>query len=513
MPMNEHVAAREKSADTYRTLLRLCQQMNTERDLSTLLELIAREAARLMGAERASIFLLDQETHELWSQVALGSEPIRFAADLGIAGATVQTGQVHNVSDVQADPRFYPAIDTRQGYQTQNLLAVPLQNYEGEMVGAFEVLNKHEGAFTSDDEELLTALAAQAAIAIETAQFVHALRQRQDNLLSENRQLWQAIEDRFATNTILGTSAQIQRVVQLIERLRGSNVSVLITGESGTGKELVAKALHYTGLRARESFVALNCAALPDNLIESELFGIERGVATGVERRGGKFEEANGGTLFLDEIGDLSLQAQAKILRALQERTIERVGGRKAIPIDVRIIAATNKDLDQAIEEGVFREDLYYRLNVIHLHVPPLRERLEDLLVLAQHFLATYCQDVQQPLKRLSPAARRGLRQYTWPGNVRELENAMKRLVVLSPSATITAEDVITILGPVTPATAPEQVTLQGSLHETVEAIEKQLIREALQSYQNNKQQTARALGLSRQGLLKKLKRYQIEAA
>ena len=359
----------------------------------------------------------------------------------------------------------------------------------------------------------MTALAAQAAIAIETAQFVHALRQRQDHLLSENRQLWQAIEDRFATNTILGTSAQIQRVVQLIERLRGSNVSVLITGESGTGKELVAKALHYTGLRARESFVALNCAALPDNLIESELFGIERGVATGVERRRGKFEEANGGTLFLDEIGDLSLQAQAKILRALQERTIERVGGRKAIPIDVRIIAATNKDLDQAIEEGVFREDLYYRLNVIHIHVPPLRERLEDLLVLAQHFLATYCQDVQQPLKRLSPAARRGLRQYTWPGNVRGLENAMKRLVVLSPSATITAEDVMTILGPVTPATAPEQVTLQGSLHETVEAIEKQLIREALQSYQNNKQQTARALGLSRQGLLKKLKRYQIEAA
>jgi Nif-specific regulatory protein len=363
--------------------------MNTERDLSTLLELIAREAARLMGAERASIFLLDQKTHELWTQVALGSAPIRFAADLGIAGATVQTGQVHNVSDVRADPRFYSAIDTHQGYQTQNLLAVPLQNYEGEMVGAFEVLNKHEGAFTSDDEELLTALAAQAAIAIETAQFVHALRQRQDHLLSENRQLWQAIEDRFATNTILGTSAQIQRVVQLIERLRGSNVSVLITGESGTGKELVAKALHYTGLRARESFVALNCAALPDNLIESELFGIERGVATGVERRGGKFEEANGGTLFLDEIGDLSLQAQAKILRALQERTIERVGGRKAIPIDVRIIAATNKDLDQAIEEGVFREDLYYRLNVIHIHVPPLRERLEDLLVLAQHYLAT----------------------------------------------------------------------------------------------------------------------------
>ena len=313
-------------------LLKICQQMNSERDLTSLLDLMAREAARLIEADRASIFLLDRDKSELWSKVALGSDEIlRFDARLGIAGAVALAGEAICVGDAQRDSRFYARIDAHTGYQTRNLLAVPMRNYEGESLGVFEVLNKRDGAFTDEDKEILRLLAAHAAIAIETAQLIAELRAHRNQLMEESRQLRKEVESRFFTHFLIGASPQIQQVVRLIEQIRDSAVNVLITGESGTGKEQVAKAIHYGSPRAQAPFVALNCAALPDNLVESELFGIERGVATGVERRVGKFEAAGGGTLFLDEIGDLSLIAQAKILRALQERVVERVGGRKSI--------------------------------------------------------------------------------------------------------------------------------------------------------------------------------------
>jgi Nif-specific regulatory protein len=492
-------------------VLNICQKMNAERDLVALLELIAREATRLMAADRASIFLLDREKHELWSHVALGSEPIRFDAGLGIAGATVQTGQTINVANAHQDSRFYSGIDERQGYQTQSLLAVPLRNYMGEISGAFEVLNKASGAFTTEDEELLKALAAQAAIAIETAQMVQELSQHRDRLLDENTQLRQEVEGRFATSNIIGTCEKIQRVVRLIEQIRDSAVDVLITGESGTGKELVARAIHYDSLRARHPFVTLNCAALPDTLVESELFGIEKGIATGVEQRIGKFERAHGGTLFLDEISDLSLPAQAKILRVLQEHMVERVGGRKAMPIDIRILAATNKELSREVEQGRFREDLYYRLNVIHIRTPPLRELQEDIPLLVHHFLTTYCQEMHKEPKRLTSEALACFLRYPWPGNVRELENEIKRLVVLTQAPTITAEDVSDAIRRHVNNRRPVSTESSLSLKETVEEVEKRLIREALQTCRNHQQQTAEMLGLSRQGLLKKMKRYGIK--
>ena len=291
-------------------ILSISQKMNAERDLASLFDLTAREAARLMDAERASVFLLDRERLELWSLVALGSEPIRFDARLGIGGASALNGNLVNVADAQHDPRFYPGIDARTGYHTRNLLAVPLRTHAGEIIGTFEVLNKRDGAFTAGDEELLEALAAHAAIALETVQLMEQLRQQRDQLVGDNTQLWREVEGKFSTQTILGTSEKIQRVVRLIAQISDSTVNVLITGESGTGKELVAKAIHYTSPRVRGPLVALNCAALPESLVESELFGIERGVATGVERRIGKFEAADGGTLFLDEVGDLSPSAQ-----------------------------------------------------------------------------------------------------------------------------------------------------------------------------------------------------------
>ena len=288
--------------------------MSAERNLDALLEIVAQEATRLMNADRASIFLLDREKRMLWAPVALGIEPIQFDARLGIAGSVALSGNTMNVADAQHDSRFYADIDNRVGYQTKTILATPLRNSSGEILGTFEVLNKRRGTFTAEDEALIKALAEHAATAIETAKIVGDIRYQRDLLLEENTTLRQDIEAKFATQKIIGTSPQIQRVVRLIERLRESNANVLITGDSGTGKELVAKALHYNSPRTQQPFVALNCAALPEGLVETELFGIERGVATGVSRRIGKFEQADGGTLFLDEIGDLSLTAPGKNL-------------------------------------------------------------------------------------------------------------------------------------------------------------------------------------------------------
>ena len=342
----------------------------------------------------------------------------------------VQRGITINVLDVQQAPRFYSDIDARTGFRTRSILTVPLRNHAGEIRGAFQVLNKQQGAFTTEDEEMLKAVAAQAAVAIETAQLIGGLRQQRDALVAENTQLWQAVEGRYVQQPLLGNSPLIRQVVRLIEQLHDSSVEVLITGESGTGKELVARALHYRSRRARGPFVAINCAALPSSLVESELFGIERGGATGVERRIGKFESTHGGTLFLDALVDLSVSAQATLLRVLQERVVERVGGR-AIPIDVRVIAATNKDLVKAMSGGTFGPDLYYRLKVIHIAMPPLRSMGEDIQLLTGHFLEQFARELGKGRLELAPEAIHCLESFDWPGNVRELAHEMKRLVQL----------------------------------------------------------------------------------
>jgi Nif-specific regulatory protein len=503
--------AHPELADRFDQILSICQKMNSERDLGALLDLIAREAINLLACDRASIFLLDREQHELWSKVALGSDEIlRFDADVGIVGTAVRTGGIINVRDAYSDPRFYTSIDDRTGYRTRNVLAVPVFNQIGETIGAFEVLNKHEGPFGARDEELLTALASHAAIAIETAQIVGELRRSQDELVQQNAHLWREVENRYATLGIIGTGQRIQQVVRLVERIRDSLVSVLITGESGTGKELVARAIHFTSPRARRPFVALNCAALPETLLESELFGIEKGVATGVQPRLGQFQKADGGTLFLDEIGDLSLTAQAKILRVLQERVVERVGGRNATPVDVRLLAATNKDLESEISKGRFREDLYYRIKVIHIHMPPLREIREEVPLLANHFLKEYCKETGRSAIEFSPAVLRKLVLAPWPGNIRQLRNEVMRLAACAREKTITEDDLMEGL-PVAGYSQSEAASKQPqSLKKAVADLERRMITDALQQTRNNQLQAAKVLGLSRQGLINKMKRYSI---
>jgi Nif-specific regulatory protein len=506
-------------------LVEVCVRMGSERDLSALLDLIATEAARLVGAERASLFLYEEDSGDLVGHVAMGSrDPIRVPAGRGIAGSVFANGETLVLDDAYQDPRFFAAVDRKTGFKTRNLLAAPLEGRAGARIGVFEVLNKKHGSFTSADARLLRSLAANAALAIENARLIAELEKRGRVLESENRQLRRELGDPWRGPSIMGATPQMVQLRRMIERVAAANITVLVTGESGTGKDLVARSLHALSPRAGNPYVALNCAALPETLVETELFGVERGVATGVERRMGKFEAANGGTLFLDEIGDLSLTAQAKILRALQEGEVERIGSHKPVKVDVRVVAATNRDLEGAIRNGDFREDLYYRLNVVRLKTPSLREIKPDIPVLARHFLTLAAREMGLPEPALSLPVLEKIIAYDWPGNVRQLENEMKRLVVVALLGQAEVDDLSPevlrgdsrIQQPAPPPPDPPKLQLpkpsSGSLPEEIESLERRRIAEMLAACGFNQQKTARQLGLSRQGLINKIKRYGLAA-
>jgi DNA-binding NtrC family response regulator len=317
---------------------------------------------------------------------------------------------------------------------------------------------------------------------------------------------------------LLGRSGAMQDLYKMIGRVAPTDTTVLISGESGTGKELVARAIHQHSLRADGPWVALNCAAIPEPLLESELFGHEKGAFTGaIERRPGSFEEASGGTLFLDEVGELPLAVQAKLLRALQEKEIRRLGGRESLPIDVRIIAATNKDLEGTVVRAEFREDLYYRLNVIHLHLPPLRARQEDIPLLAQHFLTRYSRELERPVGGFAPEALDALSAHPWPGNVRELENTMKQALMTCRGYLITAEDLRLGERPIARIQqAPPRDPLDEGLEQILlthagqayHRVEDRLIRKALELTKHNQVRAAQLLGITRNILRHRMKQF-----
>jgi two-component system, NtrC family, nitrogen regulation response regulator NtrX len=326
-------------------------------------------------------------------------------------------------------------------------------------------------------------------------------------LEQENRALRQTLEQRYE---IVGESPAIQALREQIQSAAPSHGRVLIRGESGTGKELIARAIHRQSLRASKPFVEVNCAAIPDELIESELFGHERGAFTGATtKRRGKFEMGDGGTIFLDEVGDMSLKTQAKVLRVLQEQTFERVGGTETMSVDVRVIAASNKSLEEEIQKGSFREDLFYRLNVIPFEVPPLRERREDIPMLASHFLRLFSQEYGKREKRLSPSAMALLVQYPWPGNVRELRNVIERLVIMVAQEVIQDVDLAPSLR-ARPGAEPG-LDWDGTLREARERFERQYILRWLAECQWNITRAAERMGIERSNLHRKMKAYRIE--
>jgi Nif-specific regulatory protein len=485
-------------------------RLNQENDCRAFFQLIRDEACRRLEAEVASVFLLDAEQQELWFPLQENGQMLRLDARLGIAGNCVASGEVLNVHDVQSDDRFFSGIDLHTKRRTRTLLAVPLRTATGEIIGVFEAVNKKGKAFSPRDEKLAQALVQEISIPLQKIQRMEQLQHEHHRLEEENAQLWKEVEGRFSTQNLLGNSLPMQRLVRVIDQIQDSSADVLITGENGTGKELVAKAIHYSSPRARNPFVAINCAALPENLIESELFGIGRGTATGVEARMGKFEQAHKGTLFLDEIGDLGLQAQAKVLRVLQERVVEPVGERKPIPIDIRVVAATNTDLEEAIKKGTFRKDLYYRLKVVHIQTPALREIPADIPLLANYFLDLHCKEMGKPRKKLAAAAMRRLVEYDWPGNIRQLGNEMKRLAVMVRAAIISEDALDLTIKRAAQSTKNPESGERKSLPEILSELEQQIIRDTLIACQFNQVRTAEQLGISRQGLIKKINRYHI---
>jgi len=368
--------------------------------------------------------------------------------------------------------------------------------------------------------DLVTIIAHQAAALIDNARLLGELRAARDRLSAENAELRTELRGRFRPDGILGDSGKLEDVLRTVARVARTDTTVLITGESGTGKELIARTIHGSSPRKDRPFVVINCAAIPDNLIEAELFGIEKGVATGVDRRVGRFEQAEDGTLFLDEIGELPLAVQAKLLRILEERRIERVGGRTSLPMRARIVAATNRHLAAEVAAGRFRDDLFYRLNVVPLRVPPLRERVEDIATLAEAFVARFARAQGRPITGLAPAALEVLRAHAWPGNVRELLNELERAVTVWEPAGAEHERTLILPAHLSESVrvaqaAPGRLAVDlepGDIKEVVAALteraERQLIRAALQKTGDNKARAAQVLGLTREGLRKKMLRY-----
>jgi two-component system response regulator HydG len=329
------------------------------------------------------------------------------------------------------------------------------------------------------------------------------------HLREENRVLRESLGARFDRGNLIGRSASMTRLLDLVAQVAPSEATALVTGESGTGKEMIAGAIHYNSPRKGGPFIRINCAAITETLLESELFGHEKGSFTGADRRKeGKFRQADGGTIFLDEVSEMSLGMQVKLLRVLQEREFTRVGGEEIIRVDVRVIAATNRDLFRAVTEGRFREDLYYRLNVVNLLVPPLRERKEDVPLLAQHFLKIFAERNRKTLKGFTPRAMDRLLHYPWPGNVRELMNSVERGVVLSRADILDEQDVAPVLETQTLEAPASQAAAAAGGETSLESVEKATILKTLEEAGGNKSEAARRLGITRRTLHLKLKKY-----
>ncbi len=479
------------------TMLDIASQWNRTREVGPLLEQMASAATRLLGADRASIFLWDKRTRTLVGRPALGVKDgeLRVPDDRGVVGQVVQSGLPARVDSNTEPERINRQVDQALGYETRTILCVPLRSQSGQVIGAFELINKTEGSFGPQDEAVLEELAEHAGIALENVQ-------DRQKLLLNSRQIADQAAHRVA---MIGESPAIEALRTIVRRVADTDLAVLILGENGTGKEVVAQLIHYLSDRRDKPFIAVNCAAIPDTLAESELFGHEKGAFTDAhDMRPGKFELAADGTLFLDEIGDLSLGGQAKLLRVLEEKLLVRVGGSTPIATDSRVIAATNQGLARMVGEKRFREDLFFRLNVVTLEIPPLRERGDDILLLARHFLAEFCGKARRSVPDFSPEAKARLKSHPWPGNVRELRNLTERLAYLSTSERIEADDLAFILSPLAEGAL---VTSPGlALSDATTDFQIKYIEQSIRRAGGNMSEAAKSLGLHRSNLYRKMR-------
>jgi Nif-specific regulatory protein len=479
-------------------------------DLDELLAAAIEKTKALLDADGCSVILLDDSGTQLYfpyvnpesPDVAVRLQSLRMPADRGIVGAVIQSGQPLVVTDVRADSRFYQEADQITGGDTRSIVCVPLRTRRG-IIGVIECINKRNGSFGEADQTFLEALAGSIAIAIENARLYQAAKQSEARLLDEVALLERErpIRQRFAG--IVGSGAAMEHVFRLIESAIGSPITVLLQGETGSGKEVVARVIHYEGPRKHKPFVAVNCGAFTETLLESELFGHRKGAFTGaVADKRGLFEAADGGSVFLDEVGDTPPSMQVKLLRVLERGEFIRVGDTDVRTADVRIISASNKDLVSEVRDGRFREDLYYRLNAFPIRVPPLRERREDIPMLAAYLLERLCTKWKRKTVSLAPETLECLSRYHWPGNVRELEHELERAVTLAGDTEVIrpgclSPHVVTTSGGVQPT---------GTLRAARAAFERGFIDRILQANRGNVSHTAKALGISRVMLQRKMK-------
>ena len=461
----------------------LNEHMELRKSLYKVLDILSSSLNMIQG----TITILNPLRNEINIEVAHGltqstMNRVKYKLGEGITGKVIETGKAVSIPKISQEPLFLDRTATHQKKkgQERSFICVPVKKGK-QVIGALSVDRPFDKSYSlKSGEKLLSVIAAMIAshvIKLET------IRLEKERLREENRRLHNVLKDKYSISNIVGNSNKMREVFQMVSQVCKSNATVLIRGESGTGKELVANSIHYSSHRAKNPFVKVNCAALPVNLIESELFGHERGAFTGaIKQKAGKFELAHKGTIFLDEIGSLGLDVQANLLRILQEKEFERVGGHRTLKTDVRIIAATNKNLEDAVEDETFRGDLYYRLNVFPIYLPPLRERKTDILLLADHFLEKYARENHKNIKRLSTPAIDMLMEYHWPGNVRELENCIERAVLLCEEGVIHSYHL-----PPTLQTGKESGTVPAlSLEDAVASLEKEMIIDALKNTRGN---------------------------
>lgn len=498
-------------------LLPLLSQISTgiieDKETREIMDLAVETLAQgLENVKRVGLTIFNKESGAVFLESAWGYTEEEITRGIyklgeGITGWTAQSGLPIIIPQVSKNPNFLNRTGARDPEESKDLafLCVPIK-MGSRVLGTISLERKASGSYSlAQDQEVLSVIAAMIAQTVE----LHQARDEENTRLRrENLRLQEQLKSAFHPSHIIGNSAPMRQVFGLLEKVYGKTTPVLILGETGTGKEVIASALHYNSPRASGPFVKFNCAALPESLAESELFGHEKGAFTGaVATRKGKFEEADGGTIFLDEVGELTLPIQAKLLRILQQRELERVGSNKTLSVDIRLIAATNRDLPTQIKEGKFREDLYYRLNIFPITLPPLRERGSDLLLLADFFVEKYAKLHNPTVRRISTPAIELLSSYHWPGNVRELENVIERAVILADDGVIHGYH----LPPSLQSAESSGTRYTGTLDSMLEKVEKEMMVEAMKVSKGNMAQAARELGLTERVMALRMKKHNLD--
>lgn len=490
----------------------ITRAMTGSPDLRKSLTDVLKTLNERIGMQRAMITLLNPDTETIRIEYAHGlsesaKRKVFYKIGEGITGTVVQTGEPVVVPRVDKDPRFLDRTRSRAHLKGDKLgfICVPIK-VSNQTIGAISVDIPYRSTPTFvTDLRLLNIVSSLIAHAVHT---VRSIQEEKDLLMDENLQLRHQLQQRYHIEGIIGNSRKMQESLELVRQVAAGNTTVLIRGETGTGKELIAAAIHYNSPRAEHPFIKINCAALPESLLESELFGYAKGAFTGATRtRKGRFQQADKGTIFLDEIGDLSPALQAKLLRVLQFKEFEPLGSDTTTKVDVRVLAATSKDLEEQVRREAFREDLYYRINVFPIFMPPLRERKGDIMMLADHFLESYSRTNGKRIRRISTPAIDMLVSYHWPGNVRELENCIERAVLVCQDDVIRAEHLPPSLQTAkSPVGAPP-----SSLPAAVENVEREMILEALKASHGHQGQAARMLGITLRMLGYKIRKHGID--